>query len=105
MMDATLLSHKAFGSQQVQANGKSILDLRFAAVVPELEYWNSSVKGSRAIAENLPNHSSNAMKYSEIPLRAAISVLAGGVDVRFYGLARSNAATPVGRSEGIKLPC
>lgn len=105
MMDATLLSHEALGSQQALANRISILDLRFATVLPELEYWNSSVRGSRTIAGNLPNHSSNAVKYCEFPLRAAIPVLAGGVDIRSFGLARLMAATPMSRNEGIKLPC
>ncbi|MEP7455687.1 hypothetical protein [Phyllobacterium sp. SB3] len=72
---------------------------------PDAEYWNNSVTHSRTIAGNLPNHSSNDLKYYEIPLRAAIPVLAGGIGVRFADLARPMAATLAGRNEGIGLPC
>lgn len=104
-MDATLLSHEVSGSHHAVAHRNSILELRSFAINPEPEYWASSVKRSRTIAENLPNHGSNDLKYSTIPLRAAIKVLTGGVDIRSALLARLAAATMMSRIEGIKLPC
>jgi hypothetical protein len=105
MMDATLLSHKASGGHGAVATRNSIMELWSSTFSRQSEYYGSSRKNSRTIAENLPNHSLNDMQYYKIPLRAAIPVLAGGVDIRFAGRARFYAATPVSRNEGIKLPC
>ncbi|MHC1548883.1 hypothetical protein [Phyllobacterium sp. K27] len=104
MMDATLLSHKAIGSHQVVTHRNAILELRSSAVSPELEYWANSLEG-RTIAGNLPNHGSNDLRYSDIPLRATMMVLAGGVEIRSAVPARAVAATTANRNEGIKLPC
>lgn len=104
MMDATLLSHEASGSHQIVAYRNSILELRLSVISPEPEYWAKSIEG-RTIAGNLPNHGSNDLKYSTIPLRAAIQVLTGGVEIRSAGLARPVAATMASRNEGIELPC
>ncbi|MEI4480704.1 MULTISPECIES: hypothetical protein [unclassified Phyllobacterium] len=104
-MDATLLSHEASKSHHAVAYRNSILELRSSAINPDLEYWNNSAKRSRTIAGNLPNHGSNDLKYSTIPLRAAIRVLTGGVEIRSAVTARLAAATMASPSEGIKLPC
>ncbi len=72
---------------------------------PKRQDWGSYIRDSRTIAGNLPNHGSNDLTYSDIPLRAAMMVLAGGVDTRSATLARPVIATMVSRNEGIKLPC
>ena len=104
MMGATLFSHETFAGHRVAANCNPISQLHSPSIAPVFEYCDVSTASGRTIAGNTPNDSLNAMQVLMIPLRAAIPMLAGGIDVPAY-LARDKAATQAVRSEGSTLPC